>query len=122
VDLAEALVRSLEQAPDELRSAFRDFRVGNRAEILFLTWKHWEAQQDAGTRSTLCIHCRPSVILIYACMCLFAPLLVAWGSFVMRCSEGRRLSLTLPSDSMSRHEWEVRAIHALQAPSAGVLP
>lgn len=47
-ELAAALVKCFEEAPEELRCVFREFRVGCRAEILFLTWKHWEAQQTAG--------------------------------------------------------------------------
>jgi hypothetical protein len=59
-ELARSLLLCCEQAPAEMRAAFREFRVGQRAEILFLTYKHWESQQAAGTALVLaCMRAAP---------------------------------------------------------------
>lgn len=47
-DVAQHLLRSMEDAPADLRAPFRDIRVGAKAALLLLTWHRYQAMGKAG--------------------------------------------------------------------------
>jgi hypothetical protein len=65
-DVAAKLVEAMEEAPVELRAPFREFRVGEKASLVFLTWNHWEALRAAGMLPSapcqLCCRAAPCVL------------------------------------------------------------
>lgn len=70
-DVAAKLVGAMEEAPAELRAAFRDFWVGEKASLVFLTWHRWEALRAAGvlpsahvpTQLCVCVACAGLLLL-----------------------------------------------------------